>query len=124
MKNKILAVLCALVGLGMVIFGANKLVPFIPMPELTPEMQAVFTAFGTIKWIMPLVGIAEIIGGLLIAFPKTRALGAIVLLPINIGIMVHHLALEPSGLAIGAVFFLVNCWAILDAKKQYLPMIK
>jgi putative oxidoreductase len=125
MTNKILTVLCALFGLGMVVFGANKLVPFLPMPEMSAEMQALFGAFATLKWIMPLVAIVEIIGGILIAIPKTRALGAIVILPITVGIIAHHLAHDPGGLAgPPAIFAAINVWAILASIKQYQPMIK
>jgi uncharacterized membrane protein YphA (DoxX/SURF4 family) len=46
-----------------------------------------FAAFGEISWLMPLVGIVEVIGGLLFIFPKTRALGAIVILPVMVGIV-------------------------------------
>ncbi len=124
MKEKILMVLCALFGLGMIVFGLNKFFNFIPM---TPpaEMQAVFDAFGTIKWLMPLVGIVEIIGGVLIAMPKTRALGAIVILPVMVGIVVNNLTFfDAKGLPITALFALINGWAIMDNKNKYLNLIK
>ena len=67
----------------MIIFGANKLKVFLPMPEkMAPEQLKVMEAFGTISWLMPLAGVAEILGGILMIFPKTRALGAIVIFPI------------------------------------------
>ena len=47
MKEKILMVLCALFGLGMIIFGDNKFYPFM---ELTEQQKIIFGAFGTIKW--------------------------------------------------------------------------
>ena len=125
MKSKILAVLCALFGLGMIVFGLNKLVPFMPMPELTEEQKTVFGAFGTIKWLMPLIGITEILGGLLIAIPKTRALGAIVILPVMIGILAHNFTFfDPSGIAIPLVFAIINLWAIIDNTDRYKAMIK
>ena len=124
MKSKILTVLCALFGLGMIVFGANKFYPFMPMPELTEQQKIIFGAFGTIKWLMPLVGITEIVGGLLIAIPKTRALGAIVILPVMVGIIVHNLTFDPSQLAIPAVFALINLWAIADNTDRYKAMIK
>lgn len=117
-------VLCALFGLGMIVFGANKLFPFLPMPELTEQQKTLFGAFGTIKWLMPLIGIAEIVGGLLIAIPRTRALGAIVILPVMVGIILHHLTFDMPGIAIPAVFALINFWAIADSKKKYMPMIQ
>jgi putative oxidoreductase len=124
MKDKILMVLCALFGLGMIVFGANKLVPFMPMPELTEEQKTIFGAFGTLKWLMPLIGIVEIIGGLLIAIPKTRALGAIVILPVMVGILLHNITFSPKDLVIPAVFAIINAWAIIDSKNKYMPMIK
>ncbi len=124
MTNKILTVLCTLFGLGMIVFGANKLFPFLPMPELTPEQAKIFGAFGTIKWLMPLIAVVEIIGGVLIAFPKTRALGAIVILPIVVGIVIHHLTHDPVGIAIPGVFAAINLWAIIDSKDKYMSMVK
>lgn len=124
MKEKVLMVLCVLFGLGMIVFGANKLVPFMPMPELTEEQKTLFGAFGTIKWLMPLVGIVEIIGGLLMAVPKTRALGAIVILPVTAGIIVHHLCFDIAGIAVPAVFAAINLWALMNSKEKYMPMIR
>jgi putative oxidoreductase len=123
MKEKILLVLTILFGLGMVVFGANKLVPFIDMKP-TPEQMELFGAFGKIGWIMPLVGVVEIIGGILIAIPKTRALGAIVILPVVVGILAHNLMHEPAALGMTAVFVVINAWAIIDSKDKYLPMVK
>ena len=96
----------------------------MPMPELTEEQKIIFDAFGTIKWLMPLVGITEIVGGLLIAIPKTRALGAIVILPVIVGIIVHNLTFDPSQLAIPGIFAFINLWAIADNTGRYKAMIK
>jgi putative oxidoreductase len=124
MKEKILMTLCLLFGVGMIVFGANKLIPFMPIPELTEQQKNLFGAFGTIKWLMPLIGIIEMLGGVLIAIPKTRALGAIVILPVIVGIVIHHLTHDPAGMAIPAVFALINSWAIADNKDRYMAMIK
>ena len=125
MKSIILTVLCALFGLGMIVFGLEKFLHFMPMPELTEEQKVIFGAFGTIKWLMPLVGFTEILGGLLIAIPKTRALGALVILPVMVGIIVHNLTFfDPGTIAIPAVFALINLWALIDNTKRYKAMIK
>jgi hypothetical protein len=73
---------------------------------------------------MPLIAIAEITGGILVAIPKTRALGAIVLLPVMVGILVHHLTLDPGNIAIPLVLALINLWAIFDNRHRYMAMIK
>ena len=124
MFNKLLHGIAILFGVAMVVFGANKLFPFLPMPPLTPEQQEIFNAFATIKWLMPQIGVGEIVGGLLVIFPKTRALGAIMLIPITIGILMHHLTLFRSDVLMAAIFFLVNLWIIWDHRNQYKHMIK
>ena len=123
MKNKILLVLTALFGLMMVNAGLNKFFNYMPMPELTEHQLALFGAFALVKWIFPLVAIIEIIGGVLIVIPKTRALGAIVILPVMVGIVVHHAVHDPETIAIALVMFAINLWAIIDNKDKYLPMI-
>ena len=124
MKNKILTVLCILFGLMMINAGLNKFLNYMPMPEMSEEMAEIMGAYATIGWIFPLVAIVEIIGGLLIAIPKTRALGAIVILPVMGGILVHHLVLDPSTLGMAFVLLAINLWAIIANIKKYLPLIK
>jgi putative oxidoreductase len=124
MQQKILNVLCIVFGIGMIVFGANKFFNFMPMPKDMPaEQMEAFAAFGKLKWLMPLIAIAEIVGGALMLLPKTRALGAIVILPVTVGIVLHNAVFEPSGLAIAGVFAAINIWAIIDNKKKYEPMI-
>ncbi|MCB0469400.1 MAG: DoxX family membrane protein, partial [Flavobacteriaceae bacterium] len=88
MKTKILLILCVLFGLMMVNAGLNKFFNYMPMPEdITDEQMALFGAFGTIKWLMPLVAVVEIVGGILFMIPKYRAFGALVILPVMVGII-------------------------------------
>lgn len=112
-------ILCILFGVGMIIFGANKFLNFIPAPKLTPEQQDIFGAFMKIGWLMPLVALAEIFGGLLVAIPKTRAVGALVMLPIIVGILAHHLHHDPAGIGAGAVFALIELWILFENKDKY-----
>ncbi|WP_372937385.1 DoxX family protein [Seonamhaeicola sp.] len=124
MKNKILTVLCILFGLMMVNSGLNKFLNYMPMPEMSEEMMQIMGGFMAIKWIFPLVAIVEIIGGVLIAIPKKRALGAIIILPVIIGIFIHHLVHDIAGIAIALILLAINIWAIIDNWNKYKPIIK
>jgi len=124
MKNKILTALCILFGLMMINSGLNKFFNYMPMPEMSEEMMQIMGGFMTIKWIFPLVAIIEIIGGALIAIPKTRALGALVIFPIMVGIFVHHLVHDLSGIGIALILFAINIWAIVTNWNKYEPIIK
>jgi uncharacterized membrane protein YphA (DoxX/SURF4 family) len=125
MKRKILFVISLLFGLMMINAGLNKFLNYMPVPKDMPEkMVKAFQAFMTIGWLIPLVGIAEILGGLLFIIPKTRALGAIVIFPVMVGILLTNITAAPSGLPIALVLLAINLWIIGEHKDQYLPMIR
>jgi len=97
----------------------------MPMPEEMPEsMIKLMTAFLEIGWLMPLVAVAEIIGGLLFMIPRFRPLGAIVIFPIMTGILLTHIVNAPSGLPIALVLLAVNIWVIFENREKYLPMTR
>jgi hypothetical protein len=56
--------------------GLNKFFNYMPMPEnMDPEMMKDIGALMEISWLMPLIGFAEVVGGILIVLPKTKSLG-------------------------------------------------
>jgi uncharacterized membrane protein YphA (DoxX/SURF4 family) len=125
MKKKILLVVGILFGLLFINSGLNKFFQYMPMPEDMPEnLMEVFSAFMTIKWLLPLIAVAEITGGLLFMIPKFRALGAIVIFPVMVGILLTHIVLAPSGLPMALVLLAIELWVIFENRKKYLPMIQ
>lgn len=117
-------ILCVLFGLMFINAGLDKFFHYMPMPEMKPEDMKIFEAIVTLKWLIPLVAVIELLGGLLFIFPKTRALGAIVILPLTVGILLHNFTFttEGPGLAIAGVLFLINVWMIGDNWNKYKPM--
>lgn len=125
MKRKILFVLCLLFGLLFINAGLDKFFHYMPVPKDLPEKMVKATAaFTTIGWIMPLVGAMEIIGGLLLIFSRTRALGAVVIVPVLTGILLANISMAPSGLPIVFILIAIIVWVIVDNWKKYLPMIQ
>lgn len=96
----------------------------MPMPENLPEkMLKAMSAFMEIGWLMPLVGVAEVIGGLLIIIPKTRALGALIIFPIMVGITLTNIYQDSSGLPMVVVLWAILIWVMVDNKKKFLPLV-
>ncbi|RYY57395.1 MAG: DoxX family membrane protein [Chitinophagaceae bacterium] len=124
MKKIILFIVSLLFGLMFINAGLNKFFNYMPPPKEMPEkMLSLFTAFMSIPWLMPLVGAVEILGGLLFIFPKTRALGAIVILPILVGILFTHALHAPEGLPIAVALLLIEIWVLVENRHKYLPML-
>lgn len=125
MKKKILLGVCILFGLMFINSGLNKFFNYMPMPTDMPEnMMKVMTAIMEIGWLMPLVAVVEILGGLLFIFPKYRALGAIVIMPVLVGILLFNITISPSGLPIVLVLLAIEIWVIIEERAKYMSLIK
>lgn len=97
----------------------------MPVPEEMPEnLMKIMNAYTQIGWIFPLIAIAEILGGLLFIIPRTRALGAIIIFPVMMGILLTHIVNIPDGLIFSIVLMLVNLWVIMENWQKYVPMIR
>ena len=124
MKSKVLFVVALLVGLFFVNAGLDKFFHYMPMPkDLSEKMLKAFNAFTEIGWLMPLVGFAEIIGGLLIIIPGTRALGALIIFPVMVGIFLTNIVQDKSGLPIAIALGLILAWIMYENRQKYLPLI-
>jgi uncharacterized membrane protein YphA (DoxX/SURF4 family) len=105
--------------------GLNKFLNYMPAPKDMPEkMVKMGTAFAEIGWLMPLIGTMEIVGGLLLIIPRTRAFGAIIIVPILTGIVLANISVAPSALPIAFAMVAVVLWVIVDNREKYLVMIK
>lgn len=121
--NYVKFIVCLLFGFMFINAGLDKFFHYMPMPELSESMKKSFAAFEELSWIMPLVAAVEIIGGALFIFPKTRALGAIVILPIMVGIVLHNFTKATEGIAIALIFAVINLWILIDNRKKYEVLI-
>jgi uncharacterized membrane protein YphA (DoxX/SURF4 family) len=125
MRKKILFGVSLLFGLIFINSGLNKFFNYMPMPKDMPEkMMKIMGAFMEIGWLFPLIAVAEITGGVLFITNKFRALGAIILFPVLVGILLTHILIEPSGLPLAIVLLGIELWVIIENREKYLPMIK
>jgi uncharacterized membrane protein YphA (DoxX/SURF4 family) len=123
-KGKITFLLCLLFGLMFINAGLNKFFNYMPVPDHMPEkMIKMGAALMEIGWVLPLVGIVEIIGGILFIMSKFRALGAIMLFPVMIGILLTHLTAAPAGLPVAFILLTIHLWIIIENRAKYLRMI-
>ena len=125
MKQKILFVVSLLFGLMFINAGLNKFFNYMPMPKDMPDgLMKLMGALMETKWLFPLIGVAEIVGGILVIIPKYRALGAIIIFPVMVGILLTNIINAPSGLILAIVLFVINIWIIIENREKYMPMIR
>lgn len=124
MKRIIQNIVSLLVGLMFINGGLNKFFNYIPIPDDLPEQLVSMNAAMTeISWLLPLVAIAEITGGILFIPNRFRALGAIILFPIMLGILLIHITVAPSGLPVAVTIFLVLLWGMYDNREKYMHLV-
>lgn len=124
MKRILLFIISLLFGLMFINAGLNKFFNYMPVPEELPEpVVTMSTHMMGIGWLMPLIAVAEITGGLLFIFRKTRAVGALVILPVMVGILLSHLLVAPSGLPMAIVLALILVWVMLENRRRYLGLL-
>ena len=125
MKNKILNIVSLLFGLLLINGGLSKFFNYMPVPENLPEeVIKDGMAMMEIAWLMPLIAVAEILGGLLVLFPKTRALGALVVFPVMVGVLLTHIFVDTSGLPVALVIWAVLGWIIYENRYRYMTLIR
>jgi uncharacterized membrane protein YphA (DoxX/SURF4 family) len=124
-KTKVLFVLALLFGLMFINAGLDKFFHYMPMPkDISEKMMKAFGAFMEIGWLMPLVGIAELVGGILIIVPKTRALGALIIFPVMVGIFLTNIVQDKSALPLVIILAAILGWVMYENKEKYLPLVK
>ncbi len=129
MKQKINLILSILFGGLLANTGLNKLLPidlkYMPKPEMLDAAKATMRALVESGWIWEMVGISQIIGGILLIVPKYRALGSIILLPVNIGIFLFHAIQDaPERMPMSIMILAINIWFVYDCRRKYKPLFQ
>ena len=94
MKHKLPSIAGGLLGLVFIIFGMNFFLKFIPVPPMAADTAAAAfmgAMFGS--GYLAFVKVIEIIGGVLVALPKTRNIGLLFLGPIIVNILAFQVFL-------------------------------
>nr|WP_297919568.1 hypothetical protein [uncultured Allomuricauda sp.] len=121
MKSVFQKVSFGVLALVMVVFGLNKFLGFIPVePPMDPTAQRFLGSMFT-TYLFKVVAMAEIIGGVLLMFPKVRLLGWLILSPVVFNIVSFHIAHDFIGNGIwiipSTVFLIIGFWLKNDLFK-------
>ncbi|WP_298520852.1 DoxX family membrane protein [uncultured Kordia sp.] len=129
MNSKFTKIIRFVLGLILIVFGANKLVMifmdagFIPQPKLPEDAGKFMTSLGNTGYILPIVGALEVYVGVLLILKKWVPFALILLAPISVNILLFHFFLDLSGGMIGAlVVATLNTILIYKHWSQFKPL--
>jgi len=107
-----------LLAIPLIFFGGNYFVHFFELPppeEMNPGIEMIVGMRES--GLMGLVAFAHLLCGILLLIPKYRFLGALLHLPLSIGMVGFHLFMMPEGLAMVFIILILNIISGLDMEK-------
>ncbi len=122
MNSQFTKIIRIVLGLLLLVFGANKFLHFIPMESPTGSAGDFLNSLGATGYIFPVVGVLEVGIGLLLLLKKWVAFALILLAPISINILLFHLFLDIPGLAMSLAVAICNGILIYKLWPQYRPL--
>ncbi len=116
MNSKVTMALRIILGLVLIIFGANKFAGFMPSPELTGDAAAFMGALVGAGY-FTILGVLEIVIGLLLILNKWVPFALILLAPLAVNFLIFHLTYDTAGMGPAALVSLLTI-ALLYANKE------
>jgi len=97
------------------------------MPKEAPVMSAAQNTFmsGVMAsvYLMPLIKVTELIGGILLLINRTAPLAALVIFPVTLNIFLYHAFLGPKDLPMVGVMLIFNLFLFYAYRAKYLPIV-
>ncbi|WP_282032189.1 DoxX family protein [Winogradskyella eximia] len=122
MNSNLFKILRSTLGIFSLVFGINKFLHFLPLPELTGDAADYFTALSNSKT-MILVGIVLVVSGLSLILNKYGALMALILMSISVNALLFHITLEPNGIIRTAILLILNIAVMVGYKDKYKALL-
>lgn len=114
-----ICILRSLLGLTLVVFGLNKFLGFMPMPEMNEQAGAFMGALVNSGYIFPVVGGVLVVVGLLLLGNFFVPLALLLLAPISVNIVLIHVVLDSSGIVPAALVAILNVLLFFAYKPAY-----
>ena len=99
-----------LLGLVFTVFGANKIIHFLPMPPMEGAAGDLMGGLMKSGFFFPLLGAVETVAGLLLLSGRYVPLGLAMLAGPVVGILAFHVTLAMAGLPVALVCLLLEVY--------------
>jgi putative oxidoreductase len=113
-----------LLGIMLIVFGLNKFLQFMPMPQLPDDAGAFMGALAASGYVLPIVAIVEIGTGILLLINKFKALALIILFPVALNAFLFHVFLDLPGIGGAAFLIIINVFLMFSTKESYKELLK
>ena len=114
-----------LLALALLVFGLNKFIGFMPMPEYgpgSPQLNYMVGLSGV--HIFPILGIIYLASAILLAANRMVGLVTVILAAVAFNFTLFHLVLDPAGLVPALVITALIVVVMLGNKDRYAGLLK
>lgn len=108
-----------ILGLIFTVFSINFFVPFLPMPEPTPEAGAFLGALMDSGYMFYFIKIVELVGGVMLLIGICIPFALLLLAPIVVNIFLFHIFLDPAGFLMGLFIFLLEFYLLYHYRSVF-----
>lgn len=113
-----------LLGIVFAVFGSNIFLQFIPMPPLPATLAGDFSKALMQSHYSYVVGLLQVIGGLLLLIGRFVPLGLTLLGPVIVNILLFHIFLDPSGLPMALVVAVLALFLLWRYRTNFAGLVK
>ena len=113
-----------LLGLVFVVFGSNIFLHFIPMPPPPATMAGDFSKALMQSHYIYVVGLLQVIGGLLLLIGRYVPLGLTLLGPVIVNILLFHIFLDRSGLRLAIIVAVLGLFLLWRHRTNFAGLVK
>jgi len=125
LKNKkVVRTIQIIFGIILIIFGLNGFFQFMGAPQFNEAGMAFLGALFSTGYIFPIMSVIWIISGLLFIINKWSALGAVLIFPFSINLILFHIFLDMASWYIAFVVLILNLYLIYIHWNSYKSMWK
>jgi len=118
------AIARVLLGLGFVVFGSNAFLHFLPMPPIPQTLAGDYTRVFFASGYVYVVGVLQVIGGLLLLLGRFVPLGLTILGAILVNILIFHTLMAPEGFPPALVFTVLELFLVWRYREAFLPLLR
>ncbi len=124
MNSNFTTILRIILALGLLVFGLNKFVGFIPQPELSAEASDFMNSLLDTGYVLYVLGTLEILIGLLLLLKKWVPFALLVLVPISVNILLFHIFLDLPQIIQAVIIAGLNAVLIMKYWKAFRPLFQ
>src|SRR5437870_8213756 len=122
---KIAAIIArVLLGLMFVVFGSNIFLHFVPMPPLPATLAGDFSKALIQSHYIYVVGLLQVIGGLLLLIGRYVPLGLALLGSVIVNILLFHIFLDRSGLPLAIIVAVLVLFLLWRYRTNFAGLLK